>query len=100
MRADRLEQVFLRPKSGVYQLLLVLESPAGYRQRVTLTAPAGDAEAAVDFVARYLEQQGVGLTKRPRLRVDTAGNSRDDPALLARLIAAVARNRRTETEHG
>ena len=94
MRADRLEQIFLRRKGGVFEVLLVLESPAGGRQRVTLTAPPGGAEAAVDFVARYLEREGAGLTKRPRLRLESAAGTHDDQVLLARLVAAVASSRR------
>lgn len=91
MRADLLEQVFLRPVGGVFQVLMVFESSAGKRERVTLSAPPGDATSAVDFVARYLEQQGAALAKRPRLRVESAaGSLRDAPELLARLVATAA----------
>ena len=94
MRADRLEQVFLQHKAGVYEALLVFESPAGARERVRLTAPVGDDVAAVDFVARYLGLQGAGLARRPRLRVASVGGGlRDAPELLERLRTAVGRQR-------
>lgn len=97
MRADLLEQVFLRRQDGVYQVLLVFESEAGDRQRVTLSAPYGDEATVVDFVARYLRQQGAGLARRPRLRVETAGNLRDAPDLLDRLVVAVGGKRGLKT---
>lgn len=100
MRADLLEQVFLQQLGGVYQVLLVFESPAGARQRVRLSAPPGDDKAAVAFVARYLEQSGAKLAKRPRLRIESAGSLRDAPELLARLVAAVARHRGSDAERG
>jgi len=93
VRADLLEQVFLTAKSGVYEVLLVFESPAGARERVTLTAPRGDDRAAVDFVARHLALTGATLARRPRLRVASAsGALRDDAELLERLKVAVARH--------
>lgn len=100
MRADRLEQVFLRQRGGVFEVLLVFEAVTGARQRVTLTAPQGGAETAVDFVARYLGQQGAGLATRPRLRLERAGSLSDAPELLARLVAAVAQQHRSHGEDG
>lgn len=98
MRADSLEQVFLQPRDGVYQVLLVFESPAGARERVTLTAPSGDEKSTVDYIATYLVQRGGDLAKRPRLRVESAGgNLRDAPELLQRLTAAVGRQGRVRS---
>ncbi len=89
MRADMVEQVFLKRQAGVYQVLLVLESAAGRRERVNLTAPSGDERATVDFVARYLLQRGASLAARPRLRVETGDGLSDAPLLLERLVTAV-----------
>jgi len=55
VRADRLEQVFLRPSAGRLQALVVLESEAGARERVTLSPPtAGIGPAAELAAARYV----------------------------------------------
>lgn len=94
MRADSLEQVFIRRASGVHHLLLVFESRAGSRERVTLTAPRGDEASAIDFLARYLAQSGARLAARPRVRVQTGSGLIDAPHLLARLGAAVATDER------
>jgi len=94
VRADALEQVFLRREGGVYTVLLVFESPSGSRERVTLTAPRGDENAAVDYLVRYLVQRGATLARRPRLRVETAGALSDAPRLLERLTTAMAPVRR------
>jgi hypothetical protein len=98
VRAERLEQVFLERKGGVFQVLLVFESPAGARERVRLSAPPGDDASAVDFVARYLERTGATLARRPRLRIARGGSLNDAPDLLARLVAAVAAHRRSDAE--
>ncbi len=73
MRADRLEQVFLTPKGGRLEVLLVLESEAGARERVTLTSPSpgvGSAAeaAALRFVAKWLWQRGGGPAHLLRVR--------------------------------
>lgn len=94
MRADSLEQVFIRRESGVHTLLLVFESRSGRRERVTLTAPRGDESAAIDFLARYLAQTGARLAAKPRVRVETGSGMTDAPHLLARLGAAVATDAR------
>ena len=55
MRADRLEQVFVKRVGAGFELLLVLESAAGRREQVTLNAPssvAGSESAAVEYLAR------------------------------------------------
>jgi hypothetical protein len=76
VRADRLEQVFLRPSSGRLQALIVLESEAGARERVTLSSPTSGVDAAAElaaarYVARWLWNRGgttAGLVRVRRER--------------------------------
>jgi hypothetical protein len=83
MRADRVEQLFLRPRAGRVEVLLVLEDPAGARSRETLVTPASANEAAVRFVARRLAERGIGPALRTRLRLERGSETSDDPRLLA-----------------
>ena len=91
MRADVLEQVFLRPRAGRCTLLLVLEAPSGARSRVTLQAPAGDEDAAIRFLARYLEREDVAPSSRLRVRRERGGALEDAPALRDVLLRATRR---------
>lgn len=96
MRADRLEQVFLAPKGGRLEVLLVLESEAGARERVTLLTPSAGVGAparlaAARFVARWLAQRGGGLAQLVRVRFESRGESKDDPAARVELIAEFGR---------
>ncbi len=91
MRADVLEQVFVRPRAGRYTLLLVLEAPSGERPRVTLQAPAGDEQVSMRFLARYLAQEGVTLSSRLRVRRERAGRLEEAPALRDALRSAAER---------
>lgn len=89
MRAELLEQVFIERASGAFTLLLVLESAAGSRERVTLSAPGVDEHAAVAFLASYLRQNGLRLARQLRVRRRRAGELVDAPDLVARLQAAI-----------
>lgn len=98
MRADRLEQLFLTPRGGRYVALLVLESEAGARERVTLQPPGagvtGAAEsAAARYVARWLWQQGGEPLTRLRVRVQRSGTLEDAPALRAEVLREHSRLR-------
>lgn len=95
MRADALEQVFLERQGGVYRLLLVLESPAGARERVSLTTNARDEAGALHFLLNYLRQQGHGLAGRVRVRRTQGGSLVDAPELVERLLAAHGGGRAT-----
>ncbi len=91
MRADRLEQVFIKRQGGGFELLLVLESAAGRRERVTLQAPptvAANERAAVAFLLRWLRGRGAGLARLVRVRREVNGELQDAPELREALLAA------------
>lgn len=91
MRADRLEQVFLKRKRGGYELLLVLESAAGARQRVTVSVPptvATSEQAAMAYLVRWLRGRGAGLAGMLRVRREVAGELEDAPELRQALLEA------------
>jgi hypothetical protein len=82
MRRYRLEQVFVRPRGGRLELLLVLENPAGARHRETLQFPTLNELEAVRRAARHLAARGdVRSAPRLRLRVERRGELRDEPSL-------------------
>ncbi len=96
MRADRLEQVFLEPHAGRLRALLVLESEAGARERVTLEPPTpglgAEAElAAARYVARWLWQGGGGTAKLLRVRRERGGRLEEATAARAELLAELGR---------
>jgi len=96
VRADRLEQVFLTPKGGRLEVLLVLESEAGGRERVTLLAPragVGSAAevAAARFVARWLWQRGGGPAQLLRVRSNRGAALADAPAAREALLGELDR---------
>lgn len=96
VRSDRLEQVFFGSKAGRVSVLLVLESLAGSRQRVTLeTAIAVGQPAALEeagrYVARWLARAGGQPAKLLRVRSERNGELVDAPAARAALIAELGR---------
>lgn len=119
MRADALQQLFVRPRAGGLELLLVLESVAGDRERVTLKPPrpkagrsaadgtsgagggsgaggraSADGEAelmATEHLARWLVRHGCTLAPRLRVRRESGGALTDAPALHEALRRAVKR---------
>lgn len=91
MRTDTIEQLFLRRRSGRIALLMVLESPAGDRERETLQAPTASLEEAVRFAARHLAHRGVRPAARVRVRVERGGNLVDDDALRDTFVATLKR---------
>lgn len=87
-----LDQVFLTPRAGVTEALLVLERETGARERVTLTLPSSDLQRAVELLARQLAYRGdVRGVSRCRLRRERDGALVDDRALRDALCAALAR---------
>lgn len=90
MRAEALQQLFVKRRAGRVELLLVLESPSGSRQRRTVTTPATDEHAAIVYLARYLAQDGSRPHPRLRVRRDVGGELVDAPALKSALLEALA----------
>lgn len=91
MRADRLEQVFIKRVGAGYELLLVLESAAGRRERVTLAAPpavASNEKGALEFLLRWLRVRGATLARLVRVRREVGGELVDAPDLRERLLSA------------
>lgn len=78
------EQVFVRPGGGKVEVLMVLENPAGARFRERFTTSGNDSTEAVRKAARWLAYRNqVDGTRGLRLRVESGGTLRDDPALKA-----------------
>lgn len=99
MRADRLEQVFITQRGGRLELLLVLESEAGARERVTLVSPTPGVSSAAElaaarFVARWLWQQGCELARLVRVRRHRGGNLEDAVEVRDELLRELERLRR------
>jgi hypothetical protein len=94
-----LEQVFLRPRAGRFEALLVIERETGARERSTLQLPDATPDDAVRTLGRQLARTGVALRARGvRLRVERGGGLHDDPRLAARLAEAYLEERRRERE--
>lgn len=96
MRADRLEQVFLRPNAGRFEVLLVLESEAGERERVTLQAPTPGVGVAAQlsagrFVARWLWHRGGELAALLRVRRYRGEELEEAPAVRDELLRELER---------
>lgn len=97
MRVDRVEQVFVRRRAGRIELLMVLESPAGDRERETLQAPTGLPEEAVRFAGTHLARRGIAASGRLRLRVERGGKLVDDARLRDVLLSTLARESGEDT---
>ncbi len=96
MRADTVEQLFVRRRSGRISLLMVLESPAGERERETLLAPTASPEDAVRFAARHLARRGIRPAARVRVRVERGGSLVDDASLHDAFVRVLEREGREE----
>lgn len=91
MRADRLEQLFVKRTGASYELLLVMESAAGARQRVTLTAPpavATSERAATQYLVRWLRGRGATLADKVRVRRQRGDALTEAPELRQLLLDA------------
>ncbi len=81
MRADTVEQVFVRRRGGHTEVLLVLESPAGERLRETLPLGGVGFEEAARRAAVELARRGIRPARRLRVRSERGGSLDDDAAL-------------------
>lgn len=95
MRAQALEQLFVKRRAGRVEFLMVFESPAGGRERRTLATPATDDLSAMAYLANYLQRDGSAVHQRLRVRRERGssleGSSLEDaPQLKAALLSALA----------
>lgn len=88
MRSDRLEQLFVKRRAGLVELMLVLESETGARQRRTVSTPSANDAAAMRYLARCLAQDGAKLHPRLRVRRESGEALEDAPQLKDALLAA------------
>lgn len=91
MRANRLEQLFVKRRGGGFELLLVLESTAGRRERVTVIVPpavGGSERAAVEYLIRWARGRGIRLADLVRVRREAGGELTDAPELRRLLLEA------------
>jgi len=89
VRADAVEQLFVERRGGRVAILVVLESPAGERQRERMLAPTSDAAAAVRYAAVQLSRRGMRVGERLRVRRERGGTLVDDPALQRAFLDAM-----------
>lgn len=81
----------MKRAGGGFELLLVLESGAGRRERVTLAVPrsvAATEDAAVSYLVRWLGRSGAGLAAKVRVRRERNGELTDAPRLRQLLLDA------------
>ncbi len=77
-----LEQIFLRLRGGLMEVLLVLEDMSGARTRETLKFPTRNGVETVTRLAKHLANRGnVTELKKLRLRVEERGELKDDEPL-------------------
>ncbi|MGL4611658.1 MAG: hypothetical protein ACRCYY_18600 [Trueperaceae bacterium] len=77
-----LEQIFLRLRGGLMEVLLVLEDISGARTRETLKFSTRNGVETVRRLAKHLANRGdVDALKKLRLRVEERGELKDDEAL-------------------
>ncbi|MEX2536950.1 MAG: hypothetical protein WD273_15240 [Trueperaceae bacterium] len=91
MTPRAVEQVFLEPKGGGIEVLLVLEDEAGGRTREHLPLPLNDLKAAIRQVARQLTYRGIKPARKVRLRVGRGDELRDDGELLRLFLEELGR---------
>jgi hypothetical protein len=83
-----LEQVFLRLRGGLMEVLLVFENMAGARHRETLKFPTRNRIETIKRVAKHLANRGdVETMDKLRLRVEEHTELKDDPVLRRLLIS-------------
>jgi hypothetical protein len=86
------EQVFLSPRGGGVEVLLVLEDEAGARTRERLPLATADLQHAAGQAARQLARRGVRAARLVRLRVGRGDRLRDDAQLLELFLAELERD--------
>lgn len=82
--------MFVKRRAGRIELLLVLESSSGNRERRSVATPATDDLGAMRYLARYLAQDGSRPHPRLRVRREQGAALEDAPELKAALLAAFA----------
>jgi hypothetical protein len=97
VRVDRVEQLFVRRRAGRVEVLMVLESPAGDRERETMQAPTASPEDAVRFAGVHLARRGIVASNRLRLRIERGGDLVDDAHLREVLVAALTQGHVEDT---
>ncbi len=88
MRAETVEQLFVRRRGGRVELLVMLETPSGERQRETLLAPTASPDQAMHYAARQLARRGLRLGPRLRVRREQGSSLVDDPGLKRAFLGA------------
>lgn len=98
LRADRLEQLFVKRAGGGFEFLLVLENAAGARERVTFTAPptlAATEMEALRRLAAWLAARGARPATKLRVRRESAAGLEEAPELKSALLRALKERRLT-----
>jgi hypothetical protein len=92
-----LEQVFLRLRGGLMEVLLVLEDISGARTRETLKFPTRNGVETVRRLAKHLVNRGdVEDLKKLRLRVEERGELKDDEGLRRLLLSEFRYHRKQD----
>ncbi|QRN81256.1 MAG: hypothetical protein JK586_07400 [Nocardiopsis sp. BM-2018] len=87
--------MFLTPRGGVVEALLVLERESGRRERETLSLAAEDARTAATLLGRVLARRDdLRSVARCRLRLAGPAAMRDEPSLQRLLGEAFHAERR------
>lgn len=83
------EQVFVRKRGGMFELLVVTVAPSGARRRETLRFDAPNKRTAVRKAGKLLASRGdTEDASGVRLRVETRGQLHDDATLQREFISA------------
>lgn len=83
------EQVFVRQRGGMFELLVVSLSPSGAPRRETLRFDASNKRTAVRKAGTLLASRGdTENASGVRLRIETRGQLHDDTTLKREFIAA------------
>lgn len=83
------EQVFVRQRAGMFELLVVSLAPSGAPRRETLRFDVANKRMAVRKAGTLLASRGdTEDASGVRLRVETRGQLHDDNALKREFIAA------------
>jgi hypothetical protein len=90
-----LEQIFLRLRGGLMEVLLVLEDISGARTRETLKFPTRNGVETVRRLAKHLATRGdVDALKKLRLRVEERGELKDDEPLRRLFLSELCYHRK------
>jgi len=83
------EQVFVRKRGGMFELLVITIAPSGAQRRETLRFDAPNKHTAVCKAAKLLASRGdTEDASGARLRVETRGQLHDDTTLKRAFIDA------------